>query len=104
MLRHDSAMQAVTAKADKLSPEWSAKAAGLLTVYLKALGLSGLPTKPFIAEHFRAWAENYRHLPYPHDSRAYGSVLRNAAKSGLIRRVGYRADSYGSPKSLWVAK
>jgi len=103
MTRHDSAMQAVTAKADKLSPEWSALAEQSLRRFLE-LSTLVQNEKVFLAEDFALYAQGWDELPQPHDSRAYGSVLRNAAKSGLIRRVGYKADRWGSPKSLWVAK
>jgi len=97
MTRHDSAMQAVTAKADKLIEGWSDDALGFLKLYLK-----WVPGQ-FIAEDFAQFA--FAHgLEESHDGRSMGSVMKQAAKSGLIRRVGYKADRWGSPKSLWVAK
>jgi len=40
-------------------------------------------------------------LPEPPDRRAWGAVVSTAARRGLIRRVEFRLDHYGSPKSRW---
>lgn len=58
----------------------------------------------FLAEDVREWCE-INGLSAPTDGRAWGSVMRRAAKAGLIRPVGYAPSrsSNLSPKVLWRA-
>lgn len=59
---------------------------------------------PFLAEDVRqALAEE---IGEPHDLRAWGQVMRLAAKRGLIEKHGYAParSSNLSPKVLWAAK
>ena len=60
--------------------------------------------KAFLTEEARAFAES-RGLNPPPDGRAWGAVMRRAAKNGLIQRIGYKPakSSNLSPKCLWGA-
>lgn len=57
--------------------------------------------EPFLTEDVRAWASDF--IGEPHDGRAWGHVMREVAKQGVIRKVGYAAarSSHLTPKVLW---
>lgn len=59
--------------------------------------------KPFLTEDIRKWAKDF--IGDPHDGRAWGHVMRQAAKMGVVKKVGYAAarSSNLTPKVLWEA-
>lgn len=61
--------------------------------------------KSFLTEHLRAWAESAGIVEPAANERAWGAVMRRAAKEGLIQKIGYApsASSNLSPKTLWFA-
>jgi hypothetical protein len=85
-------------KADRVVPGWQGKALYCLERYLSQLP----PRHEFLAEEFVHYA-SMAGLEDPPDGRAYGSVMQQAARKGLILKVGYRValSSNLSPKTLW---
>lgn len=75
---------------------WARLARGFLLEYLSANRVQ------FLAETVREFAEG-RGMDLPPDGRAWGSVIRSAAREKLIRKVGYAPakSSNMSPKVLW---
>lgn len=66
--------------------------------------LLDLPSgKHFMTEDVREQVEPV--IGLPHDGRAWGQIIRGAARAGWIRRVGYAParSSNLSPKPLWQA-
>lgn len=98
-VKRDKAIQQVVDRADELDPNWSERAYGALTLYCRFFR-----TVEFIAEDARGWAESRGLISAPHDSRAWGAVMKRAAKNMLIRKVGYAPakSSNLSPKVQWV--
>lgn len=84
--------------ADHAGPQWNRIARGYLLEFLARLSIG----HDFLAENFREFAEG-RGLEQPPDGRAYGHVLRSAARDLLIRKVGYAPakSSNLSAKVLW---
>lgn len=86
-------------------PLWSKLAWVRLLEYFVALR-KGLPCSESIAtfttERFRAWCATHS-LPNPPDDRAFGNVVRRAAREGLIfdteKRV--KEGSHGREVVLW---
>lgn len=58
--------------------------------------------EPFLAEEVRQYAETLE-FPRAPDQRAWGAVMKQAAKRGHIRMAGFRLAMDGSPKSAWEA-
>jgi hypothetical protein len=56
------------------------------------------------SEYIRQYAEQ-NGLPFPPDKRAWGAVMRRAAKAGYIRKVGWTTATdpkvHCNPVSLW---
>lgn len=94
----EAGIQKAVENADARHPDWSAKAYSLLTVFI------GTRQGAFRCEEFRQWCEG-RLMPPPHD-RAFGGVIRMAAKNKIIRQVGF--DKTENPKAhrancaLWI--
>lgn len=84
--------------ADHAGDYWRRCARGFLLEYLAT------HAEPFLAENVREFAEA-RHLADPPDGRAWGQVMRSAARDGLIVKVGYAParSSNLSPKVQWRA-
>lgn len=85
-------------RAERIIPGWQAKALYCLERYL-----TQLPARhEFLAEEFVSYA-TIAGLETPPDGRAYGTVMQQAARKGLILKVGYRValSSNLSPKTLW---
>lgn len=81
--------------ADRTTDGWRFQALSLLVAYAHEV------RKPFLVEDARRWAEA-RGLEPPPDGRAYGAVVRMAARR-VLKQAGYgpAASSNGSPKVLW---
>lgn len=98
--RAQRGMEAAAGHADRVSAGWTDRALEALTTYANSAG------GPFLVEEARAHAEAHG-LPAPVEARAWGSVVRAAARGPTprIRKVGYRAaaSSNNSPKCLWEA-
>lgn len=94
----DTGMARVTASADDAHANWSA------TAYLTLRAFVRRREHAFTAENVRAFATE-KGLPDCHDDRAWGPVLRRAAKEGLIRKTGYRQAEgracHMHPVTLW---
>lgn len=58
--------------------------------------------EPFLAEDVREYAQTLE-FPRAPDQRAWGAVMKQAAKRGVIRMAGFRLAKDGSPKSAWEA-
>lgn len=95
--RRDEAIERVANHADALDPEWSDRA------YASLIKFCCLYRVPFIAEEVRHWAEGLSLISPPHDARAWGAIIKRAAKDELIIKVGYAPakSSNLSPKVQW---
>ena len=92
----DSGIERAAEKAERIEPGWIDAAVGhVLTFALKRW------PEPFLAEDVRAYAEGLG-LPQPTDGRAWGHVLKAAAKRGIVTRAGFGASKSSnlSPKVL----
>lgn len=98
--RRDIAMQMAVERADRDQAGWSEKALDAVRLFVaKHRG------EQFLAEAIREWCEQAQVVKAPSNERAWGAVMRRAAKEGCVRKVGY-APSHSSnlsPKTLWQA-
>lgn len=94
LARRDRGIQS---SGDHAGSVWKRRATGYLLEYLAA------HREPFLAEDVREFAAQ---LESPPDGRAWGSVFQEAARRGLIVKVGYAPakSSNLSPKVLWRAR
>lgn len=85
-------------KADRAVPGWQAKALYCLERYLTQVPAG----HEFLAEEFVKYA-SAAGLEAPPDGRAYGTVMQQAARKGLIGKWGYKLalTSNMTPKCLW---
>lgn len=92
-VRRDAGIERAVTHADRVMLTWSDDAYSYLRTWL-----ARKPRGDFLAED--AFAE---FLIDPPDGRAFGAVIRRAARDGLIHKVGYRQakTSNLSPKVLW---
>lgn len=67
--------------ANEVEESWSELAYKKLKEFLRSRN------EPFMTEDFRAWVG--KELQPPH-ARAYGGIMRKAAKEGLIENIGHR--------------
>lgn len=83
---------------DHAGDRWRKLARGYLLEYLAQ------HREPFLTENVREFSE-LRGLEDPPDGRAWGVVIRNAARERVIVKVGYAAarSSNLSPKCQWRA-
>lgn len=98
--RRDTGMALAVAKADRDREGWSEDALEAVRLFTLAH-----PGQQFLAEAVRHWCEDIELLDAPANERAWGAVMRRAAKDGLVRKVGYApsVSSNLSPKTLWQA-
>jgi hypothetical protein len=96
-------MRQAVEHADAVRPAWSSIALD----HVRDFALHHAGREPFLGEDIRAWAEQ-NDCPTPPDGRAWGAVIKAAARSGLIRKTGeFRKvklsghDSKFGP--LWIA-
>lgn len=94
--RRDRGIASVAKHAQNDDPGWQDRAIGYV-VRCAALHPN------FMAEDAREMAELYG-LAKPADKRAWGNVMRTAARRGLVRSCGYAParSSHLSPKVLWT--
>lgn len=94
----EAGIQQAVDNADARQPDWSATAYTMLALFTQER------KQPFRCEEFRQWCEG-RLMPPPHD-RAFGGVIRMAARNKIIRQVGF--DKTENPKAhrancaLWI--
>lgn len=86
---------------NKKVSSWSERATELLRKYAPTV-------TDFITEDFRSYAEE-NGLEKPDEPRAYGGIMRNAAKAGIIETTGkFRCmnnpKSHSCPKIVWKSK
>lgn len=95
-LRRDDGIERA---ADHAGQAWQRSARGYL---LEFLAIRLKRHDQFLAEDVREFAEK-RGITDPPDGRAWGHVLRSAARENIIRKVGYAParSSNLSPKVLW---
>jgi hypothetical protein len=95
--RRDRGMKRAAEHAEDVMPGWIDDALKHLRRYV-----AQRKGAPFLTEDFRHWAQT--RLSLPPDGRAYGNVMRAAARAGVIKRQGFApADSSnGSPKVQWM--
>jgi hypothetical protein len=93
-LATDGASKAA-AHAERVAPGWNQQASTALARYGAALG-------EFMTEDVRGLAVE---VPDPPDVRAWGAVIKDAKKAGLIRFERYAAQKatncHGSLKAVW---
>ena len=96
----DEGMQQAIDHADDESDKWSERAYHYLVTFVH------YHREPFMAEDFREYCEKYK-LQQPPHLRAYGGIIARAAKSGLIKRVGFKNVSnpkcHCTPAAVWEA-
>jgi hypothetical protein len=81
----DEGMKKAETSANEKTENWSERAMLLLRKFTQS-------NKSFMAEDIRLFAiENG--LPKPPSERAWGAVIKRAAKSGIIKKVGHQAVS-----------
>jgi hypothetical protein len=97
--RRDAGMELAVEKADRDREGWSGDALDCVEMFCKAHGAG----HQFLTETVRLYAETFAIIEAPENERAWGAVMRRAAKDGLIRKAGYApaASSNLSPKVLW---
>jgi hypothetical protein len=98
--RKEVGMEKVARHANQLSPEWTNRASALFVEYAYQQKLKG---ETFLTEDFGDWATKYKGLEKPHDDRVYGPVAARAVRDGVVKRINYKPDKFGSPKSEWEA-
>lgn len=84
--------------AKRQSDAWTERAVGYVMEYVVT------HREPFLAENVRAYALE-RDGFKADQPKAWGQVMRNAAKLGVVRKVGYAPASSSNlaPKCLWSA-
>jgi hypothetical protein len=99
--RRDRGIDRALTHAELVRLGWNLSADKLLDQFL----LDRTPGCQFLAEELVAYALD-SDLDEPPDPRAWGGVIRRAAKLGKIVRVGYAraASSNMSPKCLWQGR
>lgn len=98
--RRDIGMSLAVEKADREQAGWSEEALDAVRLFV-----AQHRGEQFLAEAIRQWCEKSQIVKAPSNERAWGAVMRRAAKEGCVRKVGY-APSHSSnlsPKTLWQA-
>ncbi len=98
----DKGISKAEAHAASEHAQWPELAAGYLDRFMRfSCSLQG---GRFQTTHFRHWAE-VQGLPSPPDPRAYGGIIRRAAKAGRIVADGYACkpdeSSHACPAVVW---
>ena len=100
--RADVGIERAVVRAEKVSPDWTQKAADMLRI--GACVLSGKGVQKFTIEQLRTLVDGA--LPKPPDGRAWGGATRRATSLGFIVRLkGEYApaeSSNGSPKPMYA--
>lgn len=98
--RRDAGIEQAADHADRAVPNWSGDAEAAIGHYCRAHA-----GQQFLGEDIRQWAEDMQYVSCATDGRAWGAVMRRAAMTGVLRKVGYAParSSNLSPKCLWEA-
>lgn len=94
--RRDDGMQRAVDHAERVAAGWKRRAHGYLLEFLCSRKES------FLTEDVREFSER-KGLDAPPDGRAWGAIMRAAAKEKIITKIGYAPakSSNLSPKVLW---
>lgn len=91
----DHLMKMANQRAEKMREGWSREAEGYLRSFAKA------HSEPFLAEEIPPWAYE-RRCPMPPDDRAWGAIVKAAAKDGIIEQTGLAAkNKLSGHSSTW---
>lgn len=95
----DIGMKQALDHANQINDNWSKEAYRYLTVFLR------YNSGEFMTENFRAYCEKYN-LPTPPSLRAYGSIMVQAQRNGLIKSLGYSSvknpKAHSTPATIWI--
>lgn len=96
----DLGMALAEAKANKDHARWSEDAMGAVIMFCTAH-----PTRDFLTEDVRDFCDELDLAETPENGKAWGPIMRRAAKLGIIRKVGAGSarSSNCSLKVLWRA-
>lgn len=99
--KRDRGMARAVDHADREEPDWSLRAAHALHQYAQEHR-----GEKFLTEDVRAWAEAKMLVTEPPTAKAWGAVVKEGAKLGVIRKVGYAPakSSNMSPKCQWEGR
>lgn len=96
----DDGMARVAAAVERVMPRW-------YDLAMEAVRQYALKHDQFMCEAARADAEA-KGLKKPHEKRAWGNVMRNAARAGYVTKVGlsYASDPkvHMNPAGLWKSR
>lgn len=94
----EQGIQMAVDHANSVEPGWSEKAYQLLNEFLL------INTGEFMAEDVRSYAAVID-FEIPPSSRAWGGVIQRAAKSGIIKQVGFgktkNVKAHRTPAAIW---
>ena len=91
-LERDSGIKRSVDHADAVFPSWSSIALDYVRQYCL------IHSRPFIADELSQWA--YRQgLPEPPNRMAWGSVMVQARKAGIVTKLGYRNSIFSNVKN-----
>lgn len=98
--KRDRGMHLAEQKAIKDDPRWTDDAMGAVAMYCTAH-----PGAEFLTEDVRDFCAELDLADAPENAKAWGPLMRKAAKDGLIRKVGFAParSSNMAPKVLWMA-
>lgn len=96
----DTGVKRASTRADRKVSDWSKDAYSALALYIDAY-----PSREFMAEDVRAWAETGLGLQPPPDPRAWGGIMQRANRAKLLAHMGYRpsgnARAHLRPTAVW---
>ena len=94
-LRDDGITRAVE-NAERKNENWTENAVQFIVLF---------PKNQFMTEEVRTWAHK-NGLPDPPHARAWGAVINEAKKRGLVNHIGFRNVSnpkaHRTPASVWI--
>jgi len=95
-------MQQALDSANNKDPFWKEKAMIALKEYLRDKPLDFA----FRVEDFRRWAEFHKKVSDPPSFRAFGPIIKEAAKGGLVKSVGMgpvtNPKAHGAYANHWI--
>lgn len=92
----DAGIKKAVDHADETEFNWSVQAYSFLLIYIKS-------HDNFMCEDIRL--KSCEAVPWPPSARAWGGVIRRAAKAGLIKRIGFKnvknVKAHCTPATVW---